>query len=178
MRIHLALIALCALLVLAIGCRNDSGEKEYERQFFAASEDWQSVTQEIASRPLPETKGLTRDQKIEALAARMREDNSKIKKLADQFHILKPPSRYSTLHTTYQEFLDGQVRLGDEHAKALDVKDLKLARVKNDEYTRFLVSQLKKLLSEIEKAGGDVTDLRRNFEKTLLEASSGVESTK
>lgn len=177
MRFHLALVALCALVGLAISCRSGTGEEDYGQHFVSVCKDWQSVTQEIASKPLPETKGLTRDRKIEALAARMREDNSKIKKLADQFRILKPPSRYSTLHTTYQEFLDGQVGLGEEHAKALDAKDLKLARVKNEEYTRFLVSQLKKLLSEIEKAGGDVADLRRDFEETLQEASSGAENS-
>ena len=160
---------LILVLVLAAGCRGAMTEAEYGAAFKAECERYHAKAKEIAARPWPKMKGFTKEERRKALAQKVREDSKVYAELSDDFKKLRAPQAYEGLQKAYQEFLDGQLRINNAYALAIESNDSEGARLRNDEFVAFLQSQMNVVLDEIGKAGGDVGKLKKDMEAFFRE---------
>lgn len=162
-------IPVLALLCL-LGCGGGPlSEEEYATAFRRECEAYRKMATEIAAKPLP-PRPKTREERMDAMAKRIHEDNTSYQKLAADFQKLKPPAKLANLHSAYQEFLNGQIRINKQYASALEAHDTEQAKKANGEYVDFLGSQMGKVLSEIEKGGANVASLRQDLTEIMEEA--------
>lgn len=162
---------LISLLIMSLGCSRTMTESEYAISFKAASERFFAVTNEIAEASLPDKTGLSKSEQLKALAEHVRTQNSKVKGLIPEISELRPPPKFEGLHKTYLELLEGQTKRDDEYAAALESDDRALADQLSNEFYDFQQSQMLKVVDEIERAGGDVSQLRESFRQMMKEQS-------
>ncbi len=147
-------------------------QAEYAAGFKDASEKYFAVTEEIAQSELPNKQGLSREERTKILSEHIRTQNGKIRNLAEEFKLLRPPANYESLHQAYLALLNGQVERDNKYAAAIAADDGILAEELTTEYMKFLRSQMGVILDEMEKAGGDVSKLREEFDKMMKEAQT------
>lgn len=166
-------IFLVSLLLSLIGCAKPPlTEQEYATQFKAASEKYFAVSKEIADAELPDKTNLSTEERVKILAEHVRTQNAKIRVLADEYRVIVPPEKFKGLHKAYLELLEGQVKRDNEYAAAIAADDRAKSDQLSKEFYEFLKTQLKAVISEIEKAGGDVGKLRENFDRMMEESIS------
>lgn len=164
-------IVLLSFLTLFVGCgKPPLTEQEYAAQFKAASEKYFAVSKEIADAELPDKTNLTSEERVKILAEHVRRQNAKIRVLADEYRPIVPPEKFKALHQAYLDLLEGQVKRDNEYAAAIATDDRAKSDQLSKEFYAFLKAQLKTVIDEIEKAGGDVGKLRENF-KSMMEES-------
>jgi hypothetical protein len=157
------------LLLFAIGCRGAMTEAEYATAFKAECERYHSKAKEIAAKPWPQMKGFSREDRRKALAQKVRGDTKIYSELAADFKNLRPPQAYEGVQKAYQEFLDGQVRINNAYAAAIEANDSAGARQRNEEFVAFLQNQMNVVLDEIGKVGVDVAKLKEALGAPLSE---------
>lgn len=166
-------IFLLPLVVFLSACgKPPLTEQEYATQFKAASEKYFAVTNEIADAELPDKTNLSREERVKILAEHVRTQNAKIRTLADEYRLVVPPEKYKGLHKAYMDLLEGQVKRDNEYAAAIAADDRAKADQLSKEFYEFLKAQMRTIIDEIEKAGGDVGNLRENFDRMLRESIS------
>lgn len=162
-----AILPLLAAVFL-LGCSKPAmTNTEYATAFKNATEKYFSVSEEIAESELPDKTGLSREERTKILAEHVRTQNSKIRALIPEFKLLNPPTSYEPLHAAYLTLLEGQVKRDEEYAASIAADDREASKRLSDEYYTFLKDQMGKVLNEIEKAGGDVSKLREDFNRSM-----------
>ncbi len=162
---------LIGLLASLLGCSKAMTEQEYANAFKVSCEKYFAVAQEVSSAELPDKTGLTKSERYKVLAQHARTQNAKFKALIPEIKALNPPTKYSALNTAYLELLEGQTKRDDEYSAAIDAEDGPLSDRLSNEYVKFIQSQMLKVLDEIEKAGGEVSQLRESFRQIMEEQS-------
>lgn len=166
--------AILIFLLTLLGCSGGTmGEQEYASAFKKSCEAYLAFGKELNERPLPDKAGMTKEQRMHTMAGLIREDYARLKSMADEYAKLKPPSKYKGLHEAYLEFLNGQYQRWMNYADAIETGDRKNMDLAGSEIDKFLISQFKLVIAEIEKTGAPVGDLKQKLDAFVKESSGG-----
>jgi len=160
------------LVILAAGCKGAMTEGEYASAFNTECEKYHAKAKQIEVEPWPKMKGFTREQRLKAIAEKVKGDTAIYAALAADFKQIQPPQSRTALHKAYQDFLDGQVRINKAYAAAIESGDSEGGRLRNREFIAFLESQMGLILEEMQKAGIDTSKLRESLEDVFEKDSS------
>lgn len=162
MRMFASLSVAVALFGAVSGCGSKGANKEtYANEWKAIAEQYKAVGEQNNAAPLPDTRGLPREERVKILGERVIQDGSKYDPLVTRARDLNAPKGYEDHKAALVNLVEGTARLTKAYGKAIQSGNRAESDAAGQALDQHLIQGMDRLISALKGLGIDTTQFQK-----------------